>query len=276
MQKEFLLKTKRDDEIKISAFGVDHIKTANCIICVHGFKGFKDWGFWPFTAKYLSEKGYLVLTFNFSHNGIGNNLLELTELEKFAENTFSLEVEELEQIIQSYRSGFFGDVLNSKIGLIGHSRGAAVSMLSTIKSNIDAIVLWSPLFRIDRYSERQKQIWEENGFLEFENARTKQMMRLNFSFLNDIQKNKNSHLDLDTAIKKFNNPLLILHGEQDLTIHPDEAAEIFKCSGSEEKFLEIIPKTGHTFNVQHPFTTSEKVFDFVINKTEEFFGKYLN
>lgn len=63
-------------------------------IC-HGFKGFKDWGFFPVLAEKLAEAGFVTVTFNFSMNGIGEDLENFTELEKFSLNTFSREQEDL-------------------------------------------------------------------------------------------------------------------------------------------------------------------------------------
>jgi hypothetical protein len=62
-----------------------NVRIKNCIIFVHGFKGFKDWGFGPYLAKYLSTKGFFVITFNFSHNGVSIPMDEFTELDKFAQ-----------------------------------------------------------------------------------------------------------------------------------------------------------------------------------------------
>jgi len=42
-------------------------------VYVHGFKGFKDWGFVPYIGETFASKGFAFLTFNFSHNGIESN-----------------------------------------------------------------------------------------------------------------------------------------------------------------------------------------------------------
>jgi len=39
------------------------------VIFCHGYKGFKDWGAWHIMLKTISEQGYFVVAFNFSHNG---------------------------------------------------------------------------------------------------------------------------------------------------------------------------------------------------------------
>ena len=109
MIKDFVLNTKNSEIIRITSYGYENLETAPCLIFVHGFKGFKDWGFWPYSGNYFAGKGFFVLSFNFSHNGIGKNLTEFTEHDKFADNTFSLELEELNEIIDALLDGFFGE-----------------------------------------------------------------------------------------------------------------------------------------------------------------------
>ena len=40
------------------------------IIFTHGFKGFKDWGGFPYMMKRIASKGFTAVSFNFSHNGV--------------------------------------------------------------------------------------------------------------------------------------------------------------------------------------------------------------
>ncbi len=95
-------------------------------------------------------------------------------------NTFTREVDELTQIIYAYKNNYFGKISGqNKIGIIGHSRGGAISIITASSSNsINALVTWSSISKFDRYSERQKQEWTEIGFMEMLNTRTKQLMRL--------------------------------------------------------------------------------------------------
>ena len=37
----------------------------------HGFKGFKDWGFFPHLADRLARAGLVAVSFNFSGSGVG-------------------------------------------------------------------------------------------------------------------------------------------------------------------------------------------------------------
>jgi uncharacterized protein len=273
MNKDFRLKTNNGDYLNISAFGIENISSSVCLVLVHGFKGFKDWGFFPYTAKQFADKGYFVLSFNFSHNGIGESKLEFTELNKFAENTVSLEVSELVQVIKAYKNGFFNDNVFGKICLIGHSRGGAVSLLSSLIEKVNAYIVWASVDRLDRYTKRQKDEWRKQGFVEVLNSRTNQMMRMNIDLLEDIETNKPGSLSIEKAVKELNKPLLIVHGEQDLTVPIAEGEQIFKWSDKSITEFEKIPATGHTFDIGHPFEGSSKKFDSLLSKTESFLQK---
>ena len=277
MSKDFILITSQNEKLRITTYSFDNTGTSPCIILVHGFKGFKDWGFGPFIGEYLARKGFFVITFNFSHNGVGDSLTEFTELDKFADNTFSLEITELNELISAYLKGDFCIVENKKIGLIGHSRGGAISLLTANKNKfVDAVAAWSAVSKLDRYSERQKEKWREKGVFEVLNTRTKQVMKLNVSLLEDIEQNSNDRLNIEKAVRGLNKPLLIVHGKQDLAVSFDEGKKLFEWA--DKRFTEFYPieNIGHTFDIQHPFKGSNNKFDTVLNKTTEFFKSNLN
>ncbi len=276
MRKDFILRTSKTDILRVSAFGLKNISSSPCVIMVHGFKGFKDWGFVPFTAEFLSNSGFFVLTFNFSHNGVGESLTEFTELDKFAENTFSLEISELSEMIDAYNSGFFGETQNSRIGLIGHSRGGAIALLTAAeKSEVSAVVVWACVSDFDRYSERQKQKWREEGVFWVLNTRTNQVMNLNVSLLEDLEKYKDTKLNIESAVKNLNKPLLIIHGEQDLAVPFNEGELLFSLSDKSKTEFLPVTAAGHTFDIKHPFEGSNPKFDTVLNSTLTFFNKHL-
>jgi len=277
MNKDFVLNTKKNDKIRITSYGYENLESAPCLIFVHGFKGFKDWGFWPFTGNYFAQKGYFVVTFNFSHNGIGENLTEFSELEKFAENTFTLEIEELNEIIDACIDVFFGRRINNNIGIVGHSRGGGEALIvSSIRKDISAVVVWAAVSNFNRYSDRQMVEWRKNGVFEVLNSRTNQLMKLNVSLLEDLEKNKDDLLSIEKAAKNLSKPLLILHGEQDLAVPIREGEQIYNWSDKTNTELVQIKAAGHTFDVVHPFEGSNHKFDLVLDNTLNFFNKNLN
>ena len=78
-------------------FNADNTLKPVVIFC-HGYKGFKDWGAWDSVAKIFSDKGFFFLKFNFSHNGgTIENPIDFPDLEAFAENNYSKELDDLHQ-----------------------------------------------------------------------------------------------------------------------------------------------------------------------------------
>lgn len=277
MSKDFILTTEKQDTLRITAYGVENLRLSPCLLFVHGFKGFKDWGFGPYIGNYFSSKGFFVLSFNFSHNGVGASLTEFDELDRFAENTFSLEMDELSQLIDAYFKGFFGGTSNDKLGLLGHSRGGGISLLTARqKPEVKAVAVWSSVSTFDRYSSRQKDSWRKKDAFEVMNSRTKQKMRLNVSLLNDLEANKDDKLNIKKAVRELKKPLLIVHGEQDLAVPVSEAEDLYSLANKDLSELFVVPSTGHTFDIKHPFEGTNVKFESILEKTFQFFNQYLN
>lgn len=253
--------------------------TKPAIVFLHGFKGFKDWGPFPAMLEEFANSGFITLACNFSHNGVGDDLLNFTELDRFARNTFTRELEETNDVLRALAE------LNSiplqpeeldpnAIGLMGHSRGAAIAILAAAESRIvRAIAALSPVSDFNRYSERQKEKWRSTGYFEVLNQRTKQVMRLNVELLEDLERNL-ERLDILKAARKIaqlQKPLLLISGEEDLTTKPEEAAKIARAADGPFTELHLIPHTGHTFGAEHPFKGMGEPMRKLIDLTEMFF-----
>lgn len=278
MSQNYTYTTSQNNNLNITTYGNANLESGNCIIFVHGFKGFKDWGFGPYLGEKLASKGNFVITFNFSHNGVGANSSDFNELNKFANNTYSIEIEEIEEIVNAYKAGFFGKIGdNNKIGLIGHSRGGGdVLIAGRNLSSVNAVVTWSAISNFDRFTSRQKAEWREKGYLEMLNTRTKQLMKLNKTLLDDIEQNISSKLNIKSAVENLNKPLLIVHGEQDLAVKLIEAENIYLWSNKSLTEFIKIAGTGHTFDIKHPFEGTTEVFEKVLETTNYFFNNHLN
>lgn len=267
MKKDYTFNTSDDQILRATVYGYENLGSGRIIVYVHGFKGFKDWGFVPYLGGYLAENGYCVFTFNFSHNGIGENLLEFTEMEKFELNTYSREIDELKELTSAIKDGYFGETGNTEISFIGHSRGGGVALLAASEMPaVSAVVLWASIARVDRYSVRQKEQWRNTGALEVRNARTGQLMRLGTGLLEDVEKHA-QRLNIKNAAKRLNRPLLIIHGEQDVAVPVREADEIFRMARKELTEIHKLAAAGHTFDITHPFAGSNPKFDEVLEKT---------
>lgn len=277
MNKNFTIFSTDGFPIPISVYGLEHIERGPAVFFVHGFKGFKDWGFFPWSAQHLSNLGYCAVTFNFSHNGVTGNGSEFTEPGLFAENTFSREIGELEQIVTTFLNGTFGKKESGKLFFIGHSRGGAVALLTAARlPQISAVAVWAGISRLNRYSERQKAEWRERGFFSIVNSRTNQEFRLHTALLDDIEQNASGLLHLEYAARSLKRPLLLVHGEQDVTVPPAEAKELAQWAGPAYATLHLIKGTGHTFNAEHPLSSPPAKFSEVMEITKSFLNSVHN
>jgi dipeptidyl aminopeptidase/acylaminoacyl peptidase len=276
MKRDYILQTTDNHPLQITTYGNEQLGAAPTIIFAHGFKGFKDWGFVPPLGEYLATQGFFVITFNFSHNGIGTVPTEFGRLDLFERNTFSREVSELTQVVYAWQRGFFGDPAQSSLGIVGHSRGGAISLLtSSTLPEVGACVTWSAVSHLHRYSEKQVKLWREQGYLEAVNQRTKQVMRLGVGLLDDIEQNRDDSLSVEKAGRDLQKPLLIIHGKNDDGVPVREAEELYSWSDQQQTELQIIPDTGHTFGAVHPWAGMTQEFEQVLDSTATFFKIHL-
>jgi dienelactone hydrolase len=242
------------------------------ILC-HGFKGFKDWGGFPYAAEHLALKGFAVIRFNFSLNGIEDDFMEFTALERFARNTVSRELDDLRDLIDTVVAGEVlpEDCDNTRIALIGHSLGGGVAIVHASEDDrIGAVASWAGVAKFLRWGEKTCALWRKTGRLEIQNARTGQMMPVDVSMLDDIERNAD-RLSILSAASRMKQPLLIVHGEQDVSVDPAEGESIAAAAGSLRSKLVAIPNTDHTFGVRHPFEGATPAFRTVLEKTVKAF-----
>ena len=277
LRKNISVMNSDSEIIRTELYYRNAIKDAPAIVICHGFKGFKNWAFFPFLAESLAQADYIALTFNFSRNGIGPDLQNFTELDQFEKNTYSHELNDLNCIIDAIASGEIGKGLidPEKIGLIGHSRGGAIALLHTPNDpRIKSLVTWSAIATVERYTAEQIKLWKSEKFLEFENKRTGQMMRVGLELLKDIQKNKKA-LNIAAAAEKIETPTLVIHGQEDESVPVAESQIIFDHLASTQKELMIIEGGTHTFGARHPMESMPEELETVFELTESWFDRFL-
>lgn len=273
MSKEFSYTTRKGHTIKLSLYGEHILGEAPCILYLHGFKGFKDWGFVPYAGRYFAQAGFSFLCFNFSHNGIGAQPDVFTEFDKFQHNTYSLEMEESLEIIHLVsRTNFLGRDLNHPLGLLGHSRGGGIALLAAQQAaEVSAVATWAAVSTIDRVSKKDREVWRKQGFREVVNSRTGQVFRMGMDMLEDIEKYSKTRLHILDASRQLNKPLLLLHGEADESVPYFEAEQINIYADPGNTQFRLIPHAGHTFGARHPFEASTPQLDLVLELTRDFF-----
>jgi len=243
------------------------------IVVVHGFKGFKDWGFFPHLCDRLAESGHTVVSFNVSRNGVGESFGDFTELDRFGANTFTLELDEILGIVDDVHRGEIGGSAPRRIGMVGHSRGGGQAILATAEDErIAALVTWAAVFDFDRWPEDVKAQWRAEGRTWIQNARTGQSMPLDLTLLEDLEANRD-RLDIRAAARRLNVPWLIVHGDADATVVPAEGRALAGYA-RHGRLLEI-EKAGHTFEARHPFAGAPPQLAEAIEETAKHFAENL-
>lgn len=279
IRKSITLKNNSNENIYMDLRYSEGSINAPAVIIVHGFKGFKDWGFFPDLGRKLTDSGYVTICFNFSRNGIGLDLQNFTELDKFAENNYSHELADLEVILEAIKSSQIGKrIINpEKLGVIGHSRGGAIAILCAAEHNEDfqTLITWSSISNIFRFSDEQVEQWNSRGYIEVENSHIKKTMRINSGFLDDLNNNK-KRFDLIKSVKQIDIPSLFIHGGGDSSVPASESENLYRNCESSIKRLELLEGAGHTFGIQHPFNSQTPDYETVCDLTEHWLDSYLN
>lgn len=271
IKKNIQIKNSAGDEIDIDIRHSQHHSSIP-VIFAHGFNGFKDWGGFPYMMEQLAEGGYYAISFNFSHNGVSKETpMDFNRLDLFAQNTFSKELDDLNTVINYFDDNSKEHKINiNSLALIGHSRGGGAVILQTARDKrIKALVTLASVSYNERYGKEQIRRWKEQGYFEIENGRTKQMMRMNVTLLEDIETNSEK-LNIKKAISEIKVPVLIIHGKEDLAVKSEEAIALYENSDKTNTELVILENTGHTFGITHPPGEITPAFEEVITKIKEF------
>jgi uncharacterized protein len=245
------------------------------VIVIHGFKGFKDWGMFPPLAERLAQAGLIAVSLNLSGSGV-DDAGDFSLPERFGHNTFSAELQDLQEAIDTLYRGHLGVVPPSSLGLLGHSRGGGIAVLQTaLDPRVSALVTWSAISRVERWPTDQRTSWRSRGHLEIQNARTGQILPLYTDVLDDIEQNAD-RLDIRAAAKRIHVPWLIVHGVNDESVPIQEAESLKGASNREQtRFLPIEGGT-HTFGATHPWRSSTPQLDDVFDETLAWFSAHLH
>lgn len=251
-------------------------KLAAVIVC-HGFKAFKDWGPFPAVGRQLAADGFVSVVFNFSHNGIGRNIRKFSEHKKFFEGTITLELEDVETILDAISSGQIGGGLidPSRIGIVGHSRGGGVAIIKAREDKrIKAAAGWSTVSRFERMSEAQRKRWRETGSVALASISQHTPFKLGTALLDDFEKNA-ERLNIEKAVHVLQKPLLLIHGTADIPVPIDEARRLYETSDKTLTDFVVLDGVGHMYGARHPYRAPVPTMTHVVELTSAWFHKHL-
>ncbi len=248
------------------------------VVVCHGFKGFMEWGFFPYLAELLAGRGFTLVRFNLSGAGMmpGDELV--TSPDAFRANTYGKELADLLAVLAALGAEIApGRVDLERIGLFGHSRGGGAALLAAAsepwRSRVRALVTWAAISTIDRSDPGTMAVWRKAGELPVENSRTGQKLALGPEMLAEVEASP-AELDLLAAAGRRQAPWLIVHGETDESVLASEGRTLAGAA-AEPKELRLIPEGNHTFGARHPFSGPTPQLIEALNSTQTWFRRHL-
>lgn len=198
---------------------------AAAILC-HGMDSSKDSRKLVILGEALAACGLLALRFDFAYVGESSG--------RFEDLTCSGEVEDLRAAYEFVHTRHSG-----KVAIFGSSLGGTVALLFAAEQpSIAALVTLAAPAHPENFPQRilspaQLEEWRRRGFI-IHNGQ-----RMNLSLLEDLQK-----IDVPAASRQVRCPVLIIHGDADLVVPPEDAHELYE-SLPNAKRLSIIPGGDH-------------------------------
>lgn len=247
--------------------------TSAVVIC-HGFKGFREWGFFPDLARAVAMAGHAAVSVDFSRNGVGDDGADFSALDRFAQNTHSRDVDEIRMVLDALQAGPLLRRPPVRTGLLGHSRGGGEAVIAAAEdARVDALVTWAAVATFQRWTPEQVEAWRRGETVEVENARTGQQMPMGPGYWADLEANAD-RLDVTAAAARVEVPWLILHGDADASVDVDDAHRLFDAAG-EAAELVVVEGGDHVFGARHPYAGATPELHTAVDSTLEWFEQHL-
>jgi len=223
-------------------------------VLIHGFKGFMDWGFFPYLSRRLAAAGFVVVSMNSSGSGVGDDPMEMEDEDAFFNDSYSRQLEDIARVRAFARA--LPGVDHGREVLMGHSRGGGMAVLSSAEDPPTALVTWAAIDDADRFDEGMKVRWRAQGYLEVPNARTGQVHRMGVAGLEDFEQNR-ARLNIANAAQRLDAPFLAIHGLEDATVPYSAAVSLSDHARRGEALL--IEGADHGLGASHPLQAPESI-----------------
>ena len=242
------------------------------VVC-HGFKGYKDYGFFPYLAECAAQRGLIAHRFNFSHSGMTDRLETFERPKLFEQDTWGKQTEDLGRVAAAIATGQLAGRDFPQVWF-GHSRGGVTVLLTAgrVFAAADyqganrvppppdvpapvAVVTASTPDVATSLDDAQRRLMHKQGYLESPSSRTGQNLRVGLGWLKEIEANPRAY-DPCRAIARIKCPVLILHGDQDETVSPTAARRLAEAGGDRVN-VRIIEGANHVYGGRNPLPNDE-------------------
>lgn len=239
-------------------FGNTHLPSGEAkgvIVLCHGFKGYKDYGFFPQLAERCAQAGLIAHRFNFAFSGMTHDTTTFAKPELFEHDRWMSQVDDLLSIVDRIDDNSLPGA-GLPLTVLGHSRGGLTAILAAEKLGerlstlITAAAVADPL----RVPEDQQQALLEAGRLPIESARTGQTLYVGKQWLQEI-------LDLGDALNpvramgRVSAKTQIIHGDADPTVPASDAHALAAANPAAQ--VVILPDANHVFDAPNPLGMDE-------------------
>jgi len=238
----------------LELLGNTHTPSTNpvaCVLLLHGFLGYKDYGFLPVLSERLCAQGVQVHRFNFSCSGMTNTTETFERTDLFEQDTWNRQVEDVRRVVRAVREGELPGT-GLPLWLIGHSRGGDTAILTAGRHvselALAGVVTLNAPADCCRLSEDERRDLIERGHKEVTSGRTGQTLRVGRAWLEEQLADPEAH-DLETQIARVVCPVLVMQGDADDTVALDEGRRLAHGAGTD---LVVLEGGTHVLNVSNP------------------------
>ncbi|MBO6514072.1 MAG: alpha/beta hydrolase [Phycisphaerales bacterium] len=221
-----------------------------CVVFVHGFKGYKDYGFVPVLCRALARDGVVVHRFNLSCSGMTNDTETFARQDLFALDTWTRQVEDVRCVLDAVAEETLDGAGLARF-VVGHSRGGATALMVAGREGTPELAGVATINAVDACcrmdAEAQRELLER-GWMVSASARTGQELRINASWLEEQLEDPAAHdvLGMCTSLQL---PALIMHGDADDAVDLNAGERIASAIGAE---LHVVSGANHVLNMSNP------------------------
>ena len=239
------------------------------VLVMHGFKGYKDYGFFPYLTQSLADAGLVAIRFNFSHSGIDDDYSTFGRPDLFERDSWGRQLFDVQVIIGAMGALPHADRMDvARLAILGHSRGGVVALLTGGRDKrVGAVVSLSAPSSADM-PEDQMRIIREEGFLASPSSRTGQELRIGRAWVVDLDAHAKKR-DVIRAVGHMTAALMIVHGTEDDSV-PVFCADVIAGAYHGEAQKLILDGAGHTFNCTNPMSQPSPAMEQLIDAVSAF------
>ena len=232
------------------------------LIISHGFKGYKDYGFFPYLAEAAADAGLIAHRFNFSHSGMTNRIDTFERPDLFEADTWGKQIHDLLTVNAAVADGRLSG-MGLPVVWFGHSRGGMTTILAAARlfdensPNRPAAVIpiATPHDPAAGFDEQMRDLIRRQGYVESPSSRTGQELRVGSAWLEEIDQDPDA-CDPTLAIAGIACPILLIHGQADPTV-PVISSETLARAAGDNASVKTIANAGHTFNCPNPLPAGD-------------------